>query len=217
MRHENTKPSKQEQLKHQELHLGLDFWNLSSQWLFSWREGDLVQAIHVPEENIYKNLGTSNNNEGVWYEYYFTTRRSSDVTNILSLSLSSPPFYMGVKPGLSQEGNTILWGCPIIGSSRRYLGLREDKGRSNRGLDRTAQSVTCLCSETAFCVASLLTNYTEQERSWEATTSSSRPATPPPPVPTNLWNTKDQYLYTRANISLCSEPDKSSQHPTMPI
>jgi hypothetical protein len=122
MGHENIEPSKQEQLKHHELHLALDFRNLSSQRLFSWRQGNLVQATAVPEENIYKNLGTSNNNWGVLYGYYFTTRRSYDVTNILPLS--SPPFYMGVKPGLSQERNTIPWGCSIIGSSRRYLGQR---------------------------------------------------------------------------------------------
>ena len=127
----------------------LGLLNLSSQWLLSWREGNLAQAIAVPEENIYKNLGTSNNNERVWYGYYFTTR-SSDVTNILSLS--SPPCYMGVKPGPLKEGNTIPWGCSIVGSSRRYLGLGEDRGRNSRGLDRTAWRV-CEASRILRCVS----------------------------------------------------------------
>ena len=46
-------------------------------------------------------------------------------------------------------------------------------------LDKTAQSVTCLWRQTVLCAAFCLTNSTEHERSWEATSSSSRPATPP--------------------------------------
>jgi hypothetical protein len=65
MGHENIEPSKQEHLKHEELHLALAIWNLASQRLFSGKEGNLAQAVAAPEDNIYKHLGTSNNNEEV--------------------------------------------------------------------------------------------------------------------------------------------------------